>query len=896
MKIIAGLGYDNRLPNHPPQLLGCQLCGEQGLISALELRAGIASPDSSQAARTVAYLKALKAADDGNRFYSQSLATDPMASAEALLAWRDWAILHGWKYDSRSASHDRMADLEAAEARFSQNGSSLGERIYALLPRLRLLSSSISDVELHHSRASWPPLYQHLFEQLEKAGVQLIEAPIVIQPQAPADSDLGKLQRALSDGSMDSLDLQQDGSVRLFSAASEELAAQYVIREANSESLIIAPNAHHCLETVITQLGGNHSGLGDLSNFRAPNQLLLLMLQCAWKTPSADALLQFLSLSAGRFQRLRRSLARRFRDLPGFDQEHWDKEINDFVAAELRDKPDLDEQALRSSAQEWLPICLCKSDEAMPIELAVSLTDRVANYWKALLSMTDQEQAKSIFAAAFSAADAVSQALREWPETDISKVQLNRLLSMTVSMGNSRFREIREVSQFDLINNAEVAPFRTIPVGHTLWINPSATHQSEAPPLSKQELSGIPLAPDPTQQSLLAQMALQRAHAPILAATQSLTLITTSHSPDLLKLHLSSLVGNHNWRPLENAIVGNEYIKAATQPISEFNLPQAQRWWDLDCSIPAPRSTESYSSLATLALRPHEYALKYAAQIREGAIESLAADARLKGNLAHHLVEDWFTQHPWNGTPISRSTISSWLDTNLPIMIRRVALPLAQPGMQAEQLNFQQQMLDAMDKLLQAMFAAKITSVESERRFEYDGNLGRLIGTMDLFCALDDGRFAIIDMKWGGYNKYRDELKEGRPLQLATYAHIAENSHPCQLADAGYFILSRGELLCNHTQTFPTATAIEPDDPTSLQLTWQKFEAILQWRIEQLQGGRIELTYGSALPDNDSAPPVDTPSLISLEDKARKQGKNSYRASFKAVDTWRNLTGNIKEH
>ena len=896
MKIIAGLGYDDRLPNQLPEQLNCQLCGEQGLIAALEFRAGIVSPDDSQAARTVAYLNALNAADDGSRFYSQSLAVDPIASAESLLAWRDWAILHGWKYDTRSANLGRMAELAAAEALFAKSGTSLGERIYALLPRLALLASSVAALELHHTRASWPPLYQHLFDQLENAGVPVTAAPTSIQPQASADSDLGKLQRALIGEHKGGLDLQQDGTLLLFSAASDQLAAQYAIREANNETLIIAPSAHHCLATVISQLGGNQSGLGDLSAFRAPNQLLLLMLQCAWRTPSAEALLQFLSLPAGRFQRLRRSLARRFRDLPGFDRDHWDTEINDFVIATLNDHPDQDEANLRLAINEWLPVCECLSDDAMPIKLAVSLTDRVASYWKALLSTSEQEQAKTVFAAAYAAADAVCQALREWPETDINKIQLNRLITMVLSLGNSRLRDAREVSAFDVVTRAEVVPLRTTSISHTLWINPEISRVAEAPPLSKEELSGIPLAPDSVQQAQLKQLALTRSHAPLLAAKQSLTLISTNSTPELLKLQLSSLVDADNWLPLEDAILCNQGIHAVTQPITEFTLPQAQRWWRQNCAIPAPRATESYSSLAALALRPHEYTLKYAAQLREGTIESLAADARLKGNLAHHLVEAWINEHPWTGQPIDRSSINAWLDASLPVMIRKVALPLAQPGMQVEQLKFQQQMLEAMDKLLQALVVAKVARLESERRFEHNDNLGLLVGTMDIFCEFDDGRFAIIDMKWGGYNKYREELKAGRPLQLATYAHIAEGNHAGQLADAGYFILSRAELLCNGALVFPTATAIEPDEPTSLRLTWQKFEKTLRWRVDQLKRGRIELTYGSAIPDNDSLPPGDAIDLIPLEDKARKSGSRTYKATFKAVDTWRNLTGNIKEH
>ncbi|MEF1338543.1 hypothetical protein REH81_17435, partial [Vibrio rotiferianus] len=174
--------------------------------------------------------------------------------------------------------------------------------------------------------------------------------------------------------------------------------------------------------------------------------------------------------------------------------------------------------------------------------------------------------------------------------------------------------------------------------------------------------------------------------------------------------------------------------------------------------------------------------------------------------------------------------------------------------------------------------------------------LGKLVGTMDIFCEFDDGRFAIIDLKWGGYNRYREELKGGRPLQLATYAHIAEGNSIRALADAGYFILSRAELLCNSALLFPTATVIEPDEPTSLKRTWQQFDAVLRWRIDQLNTGRIEVTYGCATPDDDSTPPSDTVDLVSIEDSARKSGNRSFKATYKAVDTWRNLTGNIKEN
>ena len=897
MKIIAGLGYDDRLPNRPIEQLGCQYCGEQGLISALAFRAGIITPDVSQAARTVSYLNALKAVNNGNSFYSQSLEIDPIASAEALLKRRDWAISHGWTLDSRSKNLGRMAELATAEAHFTKSGTTYGERIYLLLPRLEIVASSVAVIELHHMRADWPPLYQYLFEELEKANVRIVEAPIDIQPQASIDTDLGKLQRALFSEEKGPIDLRQDGTLRLFSTSNGQLAAQYAIQAAKPESLIIASNHQHCLETVIIQLNGNKNSLGDLSASRAPNQLLLLTLQCAWYTPSANAVLQYLSLPAGRFQRLRRLLSKTFRDLPGFDRVRWQQQIDEFVAKELAEQTDGDEQKLRDSINEWLPIGMCDNDNIMPISLAITLTDRVAKYWQFLFSTPDQEEpSRAVFTAAFAAADAVSQALRDWPEETISKIQLNRLLTMVTNTGNSRYRDTREVSAFDVISRAEVAPLRATPLNHTLWIDPAISFLDDMPPLSKEELAGIPFAPDSTQQAQLKQQALKRAYAPLLAAQQSLTLILTDTAPELLQLQLSTLIDSNAWLPLEDAILSNQGVDATIQTVAEYPLPQAQRWWTIGNPVPGLHRTESYSSLASLAIKPHEYALKYAAQLNEGAIESLAADARLKGNLAHHLVEAWLTEHSWTGQPIDRSDINAWLDDILPKVIRQIALPLAQPGMQVEQLQFHQQMLEALDALLQALNAANVTNLHTEKHFEYDSTLGQLIGSIDIFCELNDGRFAIIDMKWGGYNKYREELKAGRPLQLATYAHIAQGKQLGQFADAGYFILNRAELLCNHNQVFPTATIIQPDVPTTLNQTWQKFENTLRWRMKQFDDGRIEQTYGNAAPDSDSQPPSDALDLLTLESSELKNKSNSYKTTFKAIDAWRNLTGNIKEH
>ncbi|MCC5452886.1 PD-(D/E)XK nuclease family protein [Rheinheimera sp. UJ51] len=896
------MGYDERLPNRPSNQLGSYVCGEQGLIAAMEFRAGLKKIEVSQAARSVAYLKALKAADNGERFYSNSFQVDEMASAATLLAWRDWSILHGWKHDERSNNFGRFHDFDAVEQHFTKIGSSLGERIYALIPRLAMIKSSITGIELHHTKESWPPLYQLLFKELRNAGVSVTEVLVNHQPQAIPDSDLGKLQRALLAVSKEPVSLRHDGSLRLIATANKPLAAQYAVQAANDKAIVISKKLNHYLETALELQAGNHSGVGDTSGSRSPNQLLFLMLQSAWKTPSANALLQFLTLPAGRFKSLRKKIARSFRDLPGVNRDLWQSQIDEFVTRVLVEKPEQDEAALRHAISDWLPISLTDNDEYMPLSLAICLAERVAGYWRSLLMMTEQEQADVIYSSAFAAADAVAEALREWPDNSISKMQLNRLLTMTLSIGNSRYCNTRQVSAFDIVANPEVVQLKVDNPEQVIWLDPEVSPFHAAPPLSRQELRGIPLAPTLTQQAQFMQQALARAITPLLAASKSLTLISTDMAPELLKLQLMALLGKDVWLTLEDTVLNGQQIYVTTEQVPEFSLPRSKRWQHIDQPIPSPRETESYSSLAALALKPHEYVLKYSAKLYEDSTESLTVNPRLLGNLAHHLVEYWLNTHPWTGQPVESTEINDWLNTNLPIFIQKIALPLAQPGKQVERMRFQQQMLAAIDALFNAMASANVVNVQPERTFKYDDALCQLTSNVDLYCELHDGRFAIIDMKWGSYEKYREELQAGRPLQLATYVYITERSSDSsghsrygQFADAGYFILSRAELLCNSNLTFPTATVVDPALPTSFKLTWQQFEKTLRWRLAQLEKGDIELTYGNADVDDKSVPPGDALDLIVLEQSATKRSATPYKAQYKAIDVWRNLTGNIKD-
>lgn len=895
MKIIAGFGYDNRLRNNLLEMLGEKVCGEYSLIKELEFRAGLPEIIASKASRVISYLNALKLADNGKRFYSASLTTDPIASAEALLHWRDWAIMHGWQHEENSENLVRMGDLAIVESHLSELPLCLGERIYQLIPMSNIIASTINEVILHCSRNSWLPLYQKLYNGLESAGVTITEMLYSQQPKAPAHTDLGRLQNAIANESTEPLILENDGTIRLFKTTNPQISAQYLAQQTAKETLIIAQEHHYCIGAAITQVSGKSTGLGSLSSLRAPNQLLQLFLQCAWLTPSVEVALQYLTLPVGKFKKLRHRLARHFKDRPGHDLSDWQKIIDKHVSVELNLNPKIDETKMRRMISEWLPFGSCDSDEKMPVEISITLTERISGYWKTMYATSTTNETKEIFLAAFNVSEATAHALRNWPESNIDKVQLNRLCSMALDFGQSSWKQVRDVCAYDIVQSPEAALFGNEKIADLIWVEPMLSDSLSIPPLSMSELSGIPLVPTNKKLSETQQSELKRSCLTLLSASQSLTIISLNDKPNLLKIFLNKIIPGLRWENLEAGILRKHGIETTTIVESEVPFPSANRWWNIGKSIPSLRPTESFSSLISLVLKPHEYVLRYFAKIDEGSITTFAIDNRLKGNLAHKIVEMWLRERPWNGEIISRDTIAGWLDNIIPNVIRQVALPLAQPGKTVERLQFKQIMLNAMDVLFTALLRAQVVTVHPELRLENSYNSGKLEGTMDLFCEFASGDFAVIDMKWGGYNKYYDELKVGRPLQLATYAHIAQNNKNSNLLDAGYFILKKAKLLCNTNSIFPTAIVVQSDVQNLLEHAWDQLEQTIKWRMEQLMKGQIEVTLGSAHCDQINIYPNNILPLLQMEETERKNHRNTYFKEYKTIDVWRNITGNIKE-
>ena len=898
MELIVGQGFDHRAPHPTPPRLGSEAVGQEGLLQRLEFRAGLTPPRQSHAERVVGYLQALRAADGPARFYHASLAADPVATASHLLAWRDYALDHGWSPQSGPDTPGRLADLAAVEDRLPTLAPGLAARVERLLPRLSLVAAAIHRLTLVDEPADWAPPLRRLFAALPAAGIPVAITPTTAAPGAPADTDLGRLQRALLDPARpgDPLTLRGDGSLGLYHCQ-EALGATLALSDLlarQPDHLLISGTDAFILGTAARARGWPHAGLGDSSAWRPPLQLLPLLLQLAWSPPPAEILLQYLTLPAGPLGRLRRRLARLFVDRPGYDPDTWQECIDDQVADDLAADPTRKEADRRDRIAAWLPLGRAGSGERMPLTLAIQLADQVRQYWHARLSLAEGEARE--LAAAGQAAEALAAALRAWGEAEIGRESLHRLLELSALAGATAMHPVRQVASLNLVDDPAAARLAPAGPAHLVWWDPALGPAPATPPFTAAERALLPAAPDAAARQAQTQARLRRALYPLLQARHGALLVVRGTAGDLLRMHLDRLLPAGYWRSFEADLLAGTLAGLPTAPVADLSLPPARRWWQADRALPAPRERESYTSLSALALTPHDYVLRYLARLSQGAIQDLPVDARLLGNLAHRLIQDWFAARPWQGSAPEEAAVATWLEERLPAAIEANALPLAAPGRRADRLAFATRLTTALTRLLEHLASAGVEEVRSESTLAAVQDGLTLEGTLDLLGRRADGHWVIVDLKWGGEAQRIAELREGRYLQLAVYDRLADDLSPGGVADLAYFILQSATLLATSQRCFPHARVVAPDDPAlTPALVWQRLRGTLAWRQAQLAAGQVEVTTNGAEPTEASIPPAGALPASEMSPPAQApRWSRGGKPRFKPIDPWRVLTGNLQ--
>ena len=874
MLIRFGLFLDGLQPQAPQTALGEITLGPLGLLGVLETQLGLPNVLATSTDVLMAYRACLVEADRPARFYHASFALDPINVSRTLLEWR--ALLYEQAWDGRFATDapPRLRDLADVELLASSRVPlNRGQRVRRVLDALDVLETQIDRVELLDDAASLPAVWRTLLERLN-----CTMASRELAPQAAPDTDLRTVQQTLASvterenvDAMTIRTLRGDGSFVVLRGASRDITAQAVaetlITSCSSapvgDTLVIAERDGIILDNALERAGLPRAGFQHYSRFRAVAQLLKLALSLIWRPVSPHLLLQFLIHPIGPLPRhVRDALASAVAEQPGTGGAKW-RDALARTETRMREEFGANDQAiakLQSTIADWLGGERFEAGAGAPIAALAHRTQLCSTYLAIQLNAVEDEAERGLFANALAQSEALLRALKALDaqgQVRVRRIDVDRLIDEVASLAPdpNTFAQAHHVRATTYPSAVTQAWQRVY------WWDLAPPTREVGYPWSRKELAwlrtnGIALF---DVEQIIRDRARQWLR-PILNARDQLTLIVhdSERGYHPLWTQITSLFDGFVEVRVEQALLNGaslDHVGVATRTLPVRPLPAPRRWWQLPDDVEIPRrAVESYSSLSKLFDWPHGYVLRYAANLKPGRVADLSDGNRLYGNLAHRLLERYFSENVlW--ALLDAAGRRAWFAKELPPLMEAEAAVLLEPGRGVEKQRVTTTLERALVALIDHLRSAEIVAVQPELHAQAPFKSIAIGGDIDLLLTDRRGRDVVLDVKWGSEKFRADQLRANRHVQLATYAYLRRAKHrlPCQ----AYFIIETGHVLAQDASVFPDAVICAPQDGESVDELWKRIGASYDWRWRQLAKRRIEVNVAlTQATDESVAPPA----------------------------------------
>lgn len=312
-----------------------------------------------------------------------------------------------------------------------------------------------------------------------------------------------------------------------------------------------------------------------------------------------------------------------------------------------------------------------------------------------------------------------------------------------------------------------------------------------------------------------------------------------------------ALISKDTWQlnrvPISTSVVSKE----------QFDPPQTvSRSLDGDFAHLLPK-TLSYTQIDQLLSDPLEWTLGRALGLSRGFTFDIPAENRMIGTLVHavaeHLVRSGDTS---NGNIPPPSRIASMFDQLIP----RFASELLLPGQLTRRNKIRSTALASLTHLFEDLHERGISITAAEVDFAFDWTLTiagsptmvQLRGQRDLEGAFEDGRPAIIDLKWANYDKrYRTMIDDGEAVQLSVYSQTTDSPTGANPLTA-YFMLKQGRFVSTDSALDVNFTGGAIDhfddegnglggDPSGL---WPIIQASVEFALSNIVAGRFDSPSG----------------------------------------------------
>jgi len=838
--------------------LGEPVLGRPGFLGLLETHLGLTGAPVSAARRAAAYLVALRAADNPERFYHRSLHADEIGTASQLLRWRDEWMLAGWDGRGHEGWPTRLADLATVEGfAASRVPRGEGERLALIAERLKSRRVPIESIMLLDPPEAYPARWRDVLSMLPTGKPA--------RPAVVATGDLGRVQAAcitvISQAQLPpGPDLVSDGSIVVLRPLNCEVAehwlGDYCRRNPKDSRLIVAEDQGSAVDETLRVLGLPACGFDDASVLRPGLQALPLALETLWDPVEPARLLEFLTHPIGPVHaKARRLLANAFAEQPGVGGRKWAKareQIAQELGAEVLEQVGFWLEGARSSRTAGAPL-----DQAMV---------RVARLQAALQlrlgSLQEQGSGNEALlrdvAAAVGQCNQLLEGLRELHKEGIATVR-PRLLEQLTMHATANSGNALAIAQVGCMQSAATPAACSVEaVDEVIWWMPSKPTLPARLPWVGPELEALTRAgvrlrdPGAEMAALMSEWT-----RPVLAARRRLILVLP---PEGSEEHpawqlLKALCPQLRPQDLEDYARG----QAQVEEVKHSPLWPARGEWQLDTSapwraaypVPTRMVAQSYTSLNLLFKNPAIAVLTDAARLRAGTTLAVDDGNRLLGKLAHRLLERLFSQDgslQW-GEP----QIDTWLEPSTNDLLHREGLPLLAPGNAMRLQQFRDIARRGILALLEHLRHAGAVRVEAERTLKGDMSGVDTVGDTDLLVHLAGGDSAALDLKWATAGRYRKRLEEDDFLQLALYSLMIEQELGKAPVAIGFFTFVDAMLLTLTPDVFAPSARVVRAGTTPAQLI-QAASATWNWRVQQWEEGVVEVIDDGLEPPSSDPP------------------------------------------
>lgn len=862
MKIRFGLQLDGQQGWHIKNTLGEAVVGPKGMLGILENQLGLVLEPVPQSRRVVQYLACLKALDHEGRFFHRTLQVDELGTAALLLEWRDFWYLHGWNGEVTNTG-GRLKDLADVEVMArGKVAPSDGERLKLIASAMKSRTPAISKVLLTTPFSAFPKNWKEVLASLPSED-------ILAQDTNETSMFLGELQERLrrtQAGDVfnheDRLPFRADGSVTIVRAETRLVAGRWLadyLGRGVDDGVLLASDSASLLDDVMVAAGQARHGLSESSAFRPALQLLPMSLALLWAPLDFNVLIAFLSHPVSPIRSYaRRKIAGKIASQPGIGGIRWEETLTQIDAYYGEDAA-----LVREQISTWIDHPRHEQDAGVPVVEVIARTQKLSDYFRGRLN--DPDEAKRVsWHAGLAQTSAVLQTLEEIVQSGVSLIrprQLQKLLTHATSRGSNNPKLVAQVDSLAVVDNpgALIESF-----DHVIWWQPVMPTIPKSYPWSKTECQrltehGIEL---PDVSAMLESLSAEWLN-PILCAKKQLLIVLPPKDAEIHPVWqlLETLVADIAVRSVED-ILHTSGDQSLSEPVPHTPLPQLKRWWQLPTETTFLKNAHaSFSSLEIYLFNPYQWVLKYPARLKASNILSISDGFQLEGSLAHRLVELFF-ELP-DALTMTEAEVVAWFEDVFPQLIAEEGAVLLMLGRRSDLEKFRYHTRRSLLGLLTQFKSANVKRVESEREFNgiYPG--GQILGYADLVTTNAQGKFAIVDMKWGGTKKYSTKLAENSHLQLGIYAELFRQQ-TSTWPDLGYYILVESKLLTQHSNYFPQSSIINRESEESTPQLWERFKVSNAWRGDLLKQGLIEVALDRIDATDESIPPENGLAVESL--------------------------------